>query len=255
VESEWERVCERESELSTRIKKGSRELTAIEVKASALGILEETPRCRSAAELAALEDRIDTWCGKITHEQHVAWKALAIIQEVEREEREKVEDLFGRASRVSELFSEITDGRYAFVDYESETGELFAETPAGDRVSAWALSGGAFDQLYLAIRVSIAERLVGEDRGFFVLDDPFLKADSGRLRNMLEILQLLTEDGWQFIYFTAKDEVVDALRSDIRAGRVELIQMDESPAPSKRSPGIPTPQPLPGEPIQQQMEL
>jgi len=227
----------------------------MEVKAAGLRVLEEPPRCRTAAELALLEERIDAWCGRIIHEQQVACRALAVVQEVEREEREKVEDLFGAASRVSELFARITGGRYVLVDYESETDKLFAETPAGERVPALSLSGGAFDQLYLAIRISIAERLLGEERGFFVLDDPFLKADTERLRSMLEILQTLSEDGWQFIYFTAKDEVVEALRAGIREGKVQLIQLDRSAATPRRRSGVPTPSPQAQKPIQQQMEL
>jgi uncharacterized protein YhaN len=93
------------------------------------------------------------------------------------------------------------------------------------------LSGGAFDQLYLAVRLAIARRLLGERRGFFLLDDPFIKADRERLARLVDTLLELAADGWQFLYFTAKDEVVDALGPAIEDGRVTLLPLEDPPVP------------------------
>jgi uncharacterized protein YhaN len=84
------------------------------------------------------------------------------------------------------------------------------------------------DQLYLAIRVSIAEKMLPASKGFFILDDPFIKADAGRLRNLMDALRRIVRDGWQILYFSAKKEVLDTLADDIRSGDVKLIELDRS---------------------------
>jgi uncharacterized protein YhaN len=137
------------------------------------------------------------------------------------------------------MFREFTDGRYRLVTYEPEQNQVYVERVDGLRMRATALSGGAFDQLYLAIRISIAERLLPESGGFFIMDDPFIKADRKRLQRLMRTLERLVERGWQILYFTAKDEVVDALREGIEGGRVKRIDLGGSlfaPAPE----GTPT---------------
>ena len=44
------------------------------------------------------------------------------------------------------------------------------------------------------------------------MDDPFLKSDQKRLENQLEILLKMAKQGWQIIYFSAKNEVIDYLK-------------------------------------------
>jgi len=39
------------------------------------------------------------------------------------------------------------------------------------------------------------------------------------------------EDGWQILYFSAKDEVEQALSADVRDGRVQLVRL-EAPGPA-----------------------
>lgn len=69
------------------------------------------------------------------------------------------------------------------------------------------LSHGTTEQLYLAARIGLGEQLLGSDPGFFLMDDAFLPADGNRLREGFDVLESLADEGWQIIYFTAKDEV------------------------------------------------
>jgi uncharacterized protein YhaN len=57
------------------------------------------------------------------------------------------------------------------------------------------------------------------------MDDPFIKADTGRLRNQIDILKKISELGWQIIYFTAKDEVKDVLWGDIESNKVNYVEI------------------------------
>ena len=63
-----------------------------------------------------------------------------------------------------------------------------------------------------------------------ILDDPFVKADDERLGRMMEMLRRLVAEGWQILYFSAKDEVRQALAKDIDAGSVRLVTLE---APSE----------------------
>jgi len=103
------------------------------------------------------------------------------------------------------------------------------------------LSGGTHDQLYLVIRLSIAERMLGDDRGFFILDDPFVKSDIGRLKNQLQLLKSMAGAGWQILYFSAKKEVYDLLKTDVSTGLVQLIDLDGEPARPSALPLGPSP--------------
>lgn len=219
---------EREREISANISDGNRRLHAIEVKAASLGVLEEPPRCRTILELDHVREGIESFCERIAHEQALAQEAIRIFQEIDDEERQRVGDLFGVDSSVSRLFREFTDGRYRLVTYEPEQNQVYVERVDGLRMRATALSGGAFDQLYLAIRISIAERLLPETGGFFIMDDPFIKADRKRLLRLMRTLERLVERGWQILYFTAKDEVVEALHDGIDAGRIKRIDLGQS---------------------------
>ena len=226
IEVELERVSAEERALRQRLEKSRQDLRRIEVRIADLGAIEAPVHCRTTGELADAQRRITEFCETVQRDARLAKEAISILQEMEVEENEKVGELFGEGTLVSRWFRDITDGRYRTVYLEE--GEVVVELASGKRLAANALSGGAFDQLYLAIRASIAERMLPDSKGFFILDDPFLKADRDRMRALMKMLRHLVGRGWQVIYVTAKDEVVDALHADIAAGAVRLIELERS---------------------------
>ena len=68
-------------------------------------------------------------------------------------------------------------------------------------------------------------RLLGNESWFLLLDDPFLAADLDRLRKGFETLQALSDDGWQILYLTAKQEVTETMVNeyDLAHTRLEPI--------------------------------
>jgi len=80
---------------------------------------------------------------------------------------------------------------------------------------AESLSSGAYDQLYFAIRLGLGQKLLDNQAGFFILDDPFIKSDQKRLRQQLDMLLNFSKNGWQIIYFSAKNEVRDYLENKV----------------------------------------
>jgi len=77
--------------------------------------------------------------------------------------------------------------------------------------------------LYFAIRLALGEELLQGDKGFFILDDPFIKSDIHRLGEQMKMLRDVSGRGWQIIYFSAKSEVLDELTNDINENRIQLI--------------------------------
>jgi DNA repair exonuclease SbcCD ATPase subunit len=226
--AEIESLEERRRQIQSAVLQGSRRLHSVEIKTRELGILESPPPCRTTQELDHTGALIDRFCERIERDQRVAQDALAICQSIDAEEKNRVSELFGPQSKVTDYVASVTRGRYESVDYDPGRNQVYLTTAEGNRIPADYLSGGAYDQLYLAVRISIATRLLADKKGFLILDDPFVKADAGRLESMMELLRALAEDGWQILYFSAKDEVEAVLSADLREGRVQLIRLDAS---------------------------
>lgn len=50
------------------------------------------------------------------------------------------------------------------------------------------------------------------EEGLFIMDDAFLAADDDRLEKQANLVEELSDEGWQIIYLTAKQDAVDTLR-------------------------------------------
>jgi uncharacterized protein YhaN len=247
--TELREVAEQLEATVTRIeealKTGRQALRDLESKLRSAGIISpDDVVCRTSGELRQLEQALDEFTGLIETHKNDAQLALTILEDIEAEEKSRVIELFGEDRSVSKYFKRITGGKYDDVRFDPETEEMSARTHDGEWISAQKLSGGALDQLYLAIRLSIAESMFGEERSFFILDDPFIKSDIDRLKNQLQLLKTIAASGWQVLYFSAKKEVYDLLRADISAHRVSLIRLDTRPAGPVPEPVTP-PRPFP----------
>ncbi|MEM5801014.1 MAG: hypothetical protein QXD54_05595, partial [Candidatus Aenigmatarchaeota archaeon] len=107
-----------------------------------------------------------------------------------------------------------TDHFYEEVIFNQETEKIEVRRVDGKVLEADKLSGGAYDQLYFSIRVALGEKLLKGEQGFFIMDDPFIKADPNRLNKQIEVLKQISKLGWQIIYFSAKGEIRDLLKED-----------------------------------------
>lgn len=180
--------------------------------------------CDSSADLGEIRRRLAAFIRKHDTLREDVTAALEIFGEIDGEEREKISGLFGEGSPVSVYFSKITSGRYDSVVFDKEAGGAAVRLKTGGLLEPSMLSGGAYDQLYLSVRLALGESLLEGEKGFFIMDDPFIKADSLRLRAQGGVLREVAAAGWQIIYFTAKDEVRDMLSDDIKAGEVNYYE-------------------------------
>ncbi len=176
--------------------------------------------CRSVNDLQILQNQLQQFIDEVDHQQYQVRICLRIFEEIEQEEKQKVSTLFGDDSNISYFFNEITDGLYNGVYYNSEDGCIEVKRRDGKVLPPNWLSGGAYDQLYMAIRLSLGKKILNRDNGLFILDDPFLKADMQRLKRQMEVLLMIAQQGWQIIYFSAKDEIKNVLQKFINKKQV-----------------------------------
>lgn len=159
---------------------------------------------RAVPFLEELRDRIDS-------DKMATSEAIKVFQKLETEEEEKITELFSKDSSAVEIFMETTNGRYSDLRYDIGTKKIIVERPTGETLEESQLSKGTRDQLYLAIRVALGEKILGDSPGFFIMDDAFLSSDENRLQSQVELLENLSKKGWQIIYFTMKKEALETI--------------------------------------------
>lgn len=198
-----------------------------EVERSATGILqlEEYLYCKTSVDLVAIKDKLEGFINEYESNKDNILGAMEIFEEIEKEEKEKVSELFGNDSSISRYFNEVTSGLYEEVSFNQKIGEIEVKRKDGAILEAEKLSGGAYDQLYLSIRLALGEKLLKGKKGFFIMDDPFVKADPDRLQRQIEMLKRISEWGWQVIYFSAKGEIKDLLNENIDNGAINYVEV------------------------------
>ena len=203
------------------------ELNDIEEKAnSTLRPEEEHLHCDSTVDMDAIKDKLSKFITEVNKTKDNALTAIGIFEEIESEEEEKIASLFGKDSATSAYFREITSGIYEEAEFiVDDIKKIQTKLKDGSTLDAENLSGGAYDQLYFSIRLALGEKLLKGNEGFFIMDDPFIKADIERLQRQIDILKRVSELGWQIIYFTAKDEIRNVLEHDIKNGLVSYIEL------------------------------
>lgn len=181
--------------------------------------------CETLVDLDEVEERLKSFVDENERMRETVLNAKVIFEEIEKEEEEKVSSLFGKDSNVSTYFRKITEGMYEKVEYDAENGSIEVFPKKGQPLGADKLSSGAFDQLYLSIRLALGEKILKGEKGFFIMDDPFVKSDMERLKRQINILKELAHSGWQIIYFSAKDEVKECLEEEIKNGEISSFEI------------------------------
>jgi len=188
----------------------------------------EPVRCKSIADLDGIQERLAKFIEENERNALNARKAIEIFEEIKREAKGRLSELFGSKGPVSDYFKRITKGLYKEVDYEEN--EIKVIKRDNTYVKAQNLSAGAYDQLYFSIRLALADKILKGEKGFFILDDPFIKSDPDRLEELIEMLKEISESGWQILYFSAKKEIKDALQKycEERNGYFEMREWEGS---------------------------
>jgi uncharacterized protein YhaN len=213
-----------QKELASQLSAFQQSLQEIGRKANEVLRLEEYIYCKAHIDLEAVWKALEQFEGQNEMKKENVLQAISIFDEIENEEKSKVSDLFGENSLVSSYFREITCGLYDVVYFEADTGYVNVKRKDGVVIEAGKLSGGAYDQLYLSIRLALGDRMLKGGKAFFIMDDPFIKSDKKRLQAQMNILKRISQLGWQIMYFTAKDEVKETIKEDLDSDRINYIE-------------------------------
>ncbi len=128
------------------------------------------------------------------------------------------------SEKVSDPVSQVTNGRYRRVLVDPADLSVRLETASGERRDSRHVSRGTTEQVYLALRVVLAEVLsTGREKCPLLLDDPTVHADSDRKATILEFLLEVANDR-QVILFSQEQQVLDWAHSRKDAG-VHLIEL------------------------------
>ena len=149
-----------------------------------------------------LKARLDTLNRRIARLEDTYY-ALEMAQDALREATTSLQRRFAPriAKRAQELFGKLTGGRYQRLALSDDFSVKASAVGEDTMYSSQYRSDGTVDQLYLALRLSVAEELTPEAP--LVLDDALVRFDDKRLAVALEILRETAENK-QVILFTCQ---------------------------------------------------
>jgi len=131
------------------------------------------------------------------------YAALVLAQDTLNQAREELQRRFAPriTKRAQQLLSAMTDGRYSFVTMGVDFSLQARTTEEDTLYDALWRSDGTMDQLYLALRLAVAEELTPEAP--LVLDDALVRFDDRRMKAAVDILQEMARKK-QVILFTCQ---------------------------------------------------
>ena len=161
-------------------------------------------RCQGRMQALGSREALEQEAGKIRERIRVledAYAALTIAQEALAQAKLELQRRFAPqiVRRARELMGQLTGGRYDKLTLD-EGLSLQAGTGEEDTLQSilWR-SDGTVDQLYLALRLAVAEALAPDAP--LILDDALVRFDDGRLREALKVLRQYAQDR-QVLIFT-----------------------------------------------------
>lgn len=163
-------------------------------------------------EYAVYKNKLDN----SERELHAINLAINTINEVSKEIHNDLGFIIN--NNISDIVSRITNGKYTDVYLDENLHVLVREN--NGYVGIEYLSAGTIEQIYLAVRLSVA-RFLCRDKMPLIIDDIFTNYDERRLMNTLDCLK--TIDTEQIVLLTSNPHIGDMLDDlDMDYNYVEL---------------------------------
>jgi DNA repair protein SbcC/Rad50 len=170
---------------------------------------------------------------------------LQLLRAAEERVHRDLAPVLGQA--VARWLPAVSGGRYAEISVDpSDLSVTVKEAGTGQWRQARLLSEGTREQIYLLLRVAMAQHLVTTgEHAPLLLDEVTAQCDGDRKRELLEVLHHLSGER-QVILFTHDDEVAAWAETALHAPDDRLVAL---PAPAATvavpiAPGVPEPQRL-----------
>jgi uncharacterized protein YhaN len=145
-------------------------------------------------------------------EQANRWATLAVCASLFKKARDvyERERQPGVLQRASEHFAQMTGGRYSRIVAPLGEKRLAAVTPAGDHLDSSLLSRRTAEQLYLAMRLALAEEYASKAPLPLIMDDILVNFDRERLIRACTVLGQVAAQH-QIVLFTCHPHIVEAI--------------------------------------------
>ncbi|MDR4887213.1 AAA family ATPase [Fredinandcohnia sp. QZ13] len=153
------------------------------------------------------------------------WATLAIAKDILSKTVDQYRKL--RLPKVIEkaehYFSILTEKRYKKIYLDNEIDGFIVEDENGLRYKPNELSQATSEQLYMALRFSLANTMHPNQSYPFIIDDSFVNFDSNRLSSAVLLINELSKDN-QVLLFTCHQHVMEEFKGvePIKLGTEEL---------------------------------
>jgi hypothetical protein len=178
-------------------------------------------------DVAEAEERADAARSELVRVQELAAvidETLALLEAAERRVHRDLAPILTES--VQRHLSAITGGAYVEVGMNPRDLSVdVREARTGQWRDARLLSEGTREQIYLLLRVAMAEHLVTTDeRAPLLLDEVTAQSDPERKRRILDVLHALSTDR-QVILFSHDAEVVEWASTSLKEPRDRLVRL------------------------------
>ncbi len=187
------------------------------------GLLAESPG--DSGDLQRVEEETVAAMEKIAYLRHRG-DALKLAREVLAEAALEIRRTLapGLDGRMSAIITGLTAGKYTDLRGDDKLALKVAVPESGDIKSALSLSGAAADQMYLALRLAMAEVLTeGGESLPLLMDEVFSQFDDDRTAQALAYLKNAYEKR-QVLIFTCKRREVELAR-EICGESLNLVEL------------------------------
>jgi len=145
-------------------------------------------RMEALGERGALQKQLKQAVKRIAKLEST-YTALVIAQETLTQARDELQRRFAPkiTKRAQQFMSAMTDGRYSSITMDTEFGLRTSTEEENTLRNALWRSDGTMDQLYLSLRLAVAEVLTPEAP--LILDDALVRFDDERMKKTVAILE------------------------------------------------------------------
>ncbi len=150
---------------------------------------------------------------------------LLLERTLRRHEKERQPAVLARAG---ELFAKVTQGRYRSllpsVGDENSSQAIRVVSASGAEIEASSLSRGSIEQLYLCLRIGLAETFAERSEALpLILDDVLVNFDPSRAAAVVEVLAE-TAERHQVLFFTCHPHLRDLVQSV--APQAQVVELE-----------------------------
>jgi uncharacterized protein YhaN len=134
------------------------------------------------------------------------------------------------AGTLTRWLPRLTGGRYTEAIVHPKNLRVLVREASGPLREAHLLSVGTAEQVYLLLRVALAEHLATKSEvSPLLLDDVTVQADPTRTVAILEMCKALADEGRQVVLFAQESAVAEWAQQHLRSPQHRVIHLEPVP--------------------------